>query len=85
MYVPAESAVIVELVPVPVVVVPPGDLVKVHVPEAGNPFNTTLPLAIAQVGGVMVPTVGVAGDEGCAVITILADACDTQPEELVTV
>ena len=41
---------IVVLVPEPVVVVPPGDLVRVHVPEAGNPFNTTLPLARAQVG-----------------------------------
>ena len=67
------------------VVVPPGDLVKVHVPEAGNPFNKTLPVANAQVGWVMVPTVGVAGDEGWAVITILAEAGETQPEELVTV
>ena len=85
MYVPAESAVIVELVPVPVVVVPPGDLVKVHVPEAGNPFNTTLPVAIAQVGCVIVPTVGAVGEEGWAVITTLAEAGDTQPEVLVTV
>ena len=71
--------------PVPVVVVPPGVLVKVHVPEAGKPFNTTLPLAIAQVGWVMVPTVGAVGDNGWAVITTLAEAGETQPEELVTV
>jgi hypothetical protein len=49
-YVPAASPEIVVLVPVPVVVVPPGDLVKVQVPEAGKPFNATLPVAIAQVG-----------------------------------
>ena len=54
-------------------------------PEAGIPLKTTLPVATAQVGWVMVPTVGVAGDEGCAVITTLAEADEIQPEELVTV
>jgi hypothetical protein len=58
---------------------------NVHVPVAGNPFNTTLPVASAQVGWVMVPTVGAVGDDGCAVITTLAEAGETQPEELVTV
>ena len=67
------------------VVVPPGVLVKVHVPEAGSPLKTTLPVAIAQVSWVMVPTVGAVGDEGCAVITTLAEAGDKQPEALVTV
>jgi hypothetical protein len=70
---------------VPLVVVPPGVLVNVHVPVAGKPFNTTLPVAIAQVGWVIVPTVGAVGDDGCAVITTLAVAGETQPEELVTV
>ena len=37
-------------VPLPIVVVPPGVLVKVHVPMAGKPLNTTLPLAEIQVG-----------------------------------
>ena len=54
----------VELVPEPVVVVPPGDFVKVHVPVAGNPFRTTLPVARAQVGWVIVPTVGAVGADG---------------------
>ena len=40
----------VELVPVPVVVVPPGVFVSVHVPVAGNPFKMTLPVAKAQLG-----------------------------------
>jgi hypothetical protein len=70
---------------VPVVVVPPGVLVNVHVPEAGKPFNTTLPVANAQVGWVIVTTVGAVGNDGWAVITTLAEAGETQPEELVTV
>ena len=49
-YVPSASPDIVMLVPVPVVVVPPGFLVKVQVPVAGKLLNTTLPVARAQVG-----------------------------------
>ena len=75
----------VELVPEPVVVVPPGDLVKVHVPVAGNPFKTTLPVANVQVGCVIVPTVGAVGVAGCALITTLAEAGEIHPEALVTV
>ena len=75
----------VELVPVPVDVIAPGVLVNVQLPEAGKPFNTTLPVDIAQVGWVIVPTVGAVGDDGCGVITTLAEAGETQPEELVTV
>jgi len=70
---------------VPVDVVPPGVLVNVQLPVAGRPFNTTLPVAMLQVGWVIVPTVGAVGDDGCAVITTLAEAGDTQPEELITV
>jgi len=46
-----------------VVVVPPGVLVSVHVPVAGNPDKTTLPVATLQVGWVMVPIVGAVGVE----------------------
>ena len=46
------------------VVAPPGDPVIVHVPVAGNPFNTTLPVAKAQLGWVIVPTVGAVGVAG---------------------
>ena len=84
-YVPAASNEMVELVPVPVVVVPPGLLVKVHVPVAGNPFKTTLPVARAQVGCAIVPTVGAVGIAGCALITTLDDAGEIHPEALVTV
>ena len=63
-YVPAASNDIVELVPEPVVFVPPGERVRVHVPLAGNPLKTTLPVAKAQVGWVIVPTVGAVGADG---------------------
>ncbi len=49
-YVPAASSDIIVIVPVPVVVVPPGFLVKVQVPEAGKPLNTKLPVTTVQVG-----------------------------------
>jgi hypothetical protein len=68
-----------------VVVVPPGVRINVQVPVAGKPFKTTLPVATAQVGWVIVPTVGAVGDDGWAVITTLAEAGEIQPEELVTV
>ena len=74
----------VELVPEPVVVVPPGVLVSVHVPVAGSPFRTTLPVARAQVGWVIVPRVGESGVTTCALMTTLADAGEIHPEALVT-
>ena len=52
----------VVLVPDPDVVTPPGLLFNVQVPVAGNPFTTTLPVANAQVGCVVVPIVGVPGN-----------------------
>jgi hypothetical protein len=51
----------VVLVPVPVVVVPPGVRVKVHVPDDGKPLNNILPVITLQVGCVMVPTTGAVG------------------------
>ena len=68
------------LLPLPVT--DPGLIVQL--PE-GRPFNTTLPVADAQVVCVMVPTVGADGVTGCAFITTLADADEMQPNELVTV
>ena len=67
------------------VVVAPGDLVSVHVPVAGNPDKTTLPVASAQVGWVIVPRVGASAVATSVLITTLADAGEIHPEALVTV
>ena len=56
----------------------------VQMPD-GKPFSTTLPVATAQVGWVIVPTVGAVGVVGCGFITTLADAGDVQADALVTV
>ena len=63
-------------------VIPPGLIVQF---PAGNPFNTTDPVATVQVGWVIVPTVGAVGVGGCALITTSADTGDTHPAALVTV
>ena len=60
----------------------PGLIVQV---PAGKPFRTILPVATAQVGWVIVPTVGGVGVVGCALITTLAEAGEVQPAALVTV
>jgi hypothetical protein len=59
--VPAARPEIVVLVPVPVVVIPPGVQVSVHIPVDGKPLKTTLPVGIKQVGLVIVPTTGAEG------------------------
>jgi hypothetical protein len=73
------------LVPVPVVVVPPGVFVNVQVPVAGKPFNTTLPVDITHVGCVMVPVIGAEGEPGAVLMTTLPDAAEIHPDALVTV
>ena len=72
-------------VPVPVVVVPPGFLVRVQVPEDGSPLSVTLPVATLQVGWVMGPRVGAVGVTGAALITTRLEASEVQPSALVTV
>ena len=67
------------LVPVPVVLIPPGYLCSVHVPDAGRPLSTTLPVATVQLGAVMVPTSGADGVAGWACIAALTDEADTHP------
>jgi hypothetical protein len=57
--VPAVKAEMVVLAPVPVI--PPGLIVQL---PAGNPLRTTLPVARAQVGWVMVPETGAVGVAG---------------------
>ena len=63
-------------------VIAPGLIVQF---PAGKPLNTTLPVAVEQVGCVMVPTVGATGFNGCTMITTLADAGEVHPAALVTV
>jgi len=64
LYVPDGMPEIVVLVPFPVVVEGPGYLLRVHVPVAGKPLSTTLPVDKVHVGGVMVPTTGGVGVAG---------------------
>lgn len=73
------------LTPVPVVVIPPGVRVIVHVPDNGSPLRATLPVDVVQLGGVMVPTTGAAGVSGCALMTIFADEAEIHPAALETV
>lgn len=73
------------LVPVPIVVVNPGVLFNVHVPDAGKPVKVTLPVDNEHEGGMIVPTIGGVGVAGWALIITVADTGDTQPEALVTI
>jgi hypothetical protein len=63
-YEPAGIPVTVLVVPEPVIVPGPGDLVSVHVPIDGNPLRTTLPVAVEHVGWVIGPTTGAEGVTG---------------------
>jgi hypothetical protein len=83
--VPVVRLLIVVLVPVPLVVVPPGVLVNVHVPTAGSPFRTTLPVDTVQEGCVVVPATGAVGVAGCASMVTVLEAAEVHPEALVTV
>jgi hypothetical protein len=79
LYVPGIRLKMVLVVPVPFIA--PGLIV--HVPVAGRPFNTTLPVvAEHEEGCVIVPTTGAVGGAGAGLITISADACDIHPGSL---
>ena len=57
----------------------------VQLPD-GNPLNTTLPVGVVHVGCVIVPTTGVTGAVGIALITTFEVAVEIQPvATLVTV
>ena len=83
-YVPAASPIIVLLVPVPVVIIPPGLLVNVQFPDEGKPFKTTLPVATSHVGCVIVPIVGAPCGSGCISVSRFADEADAHPAEFFT-
>jgi hypothetical protein len=80
LYVAGVKADRVVLAPVPVIA--PGLIVQL---PAGNPFNTTLPVAKVQVGCVIAPSVGAAGAPGAVFITTSPDAGEVHPAALVTV
>jgi hypothetical protein len=65
--------------------VPEGFPFTVHVPEAGSPLRTTEPVGLEQVGCVTVPSIGVVGAPGAALMVTEAVAGDVQVEALVTV
>ena len=82
-YVPAARPVNVVEVVDPVFVAPPV-AVTVQLPE-GRPLRATLPVAVAQVGCVIVPMIGASGVAGWVFIVALVEATEVQPTELVTV
>ena len=63
----------------------PGKRVSVHVPVAGRPPMTTLPVGRSHVGWVIAPGTGGVGIEGCVSKVTLCDGIEVQPPELVTV
>ena len=66
---------------VPDPVIAPGLIV--HVPVAGRPFSTTLPVVAEHDDGcVIVPTIGAVGAVGASFMTISADAFDIHPGSL---
>jgi hypothetical protein len=80
--VPGSRFAIVVVVPVPAIA--PG--LMVHVPVAGSPLRTTLPVGAAhEAGCVTVPIIGAVGATGAALMTTAADANDIHPASLVTV
>ena len=83
-YVPGERPEIVVLIPVPVIV-PPGYLVNVQGPVAGNPDKETVPVGISQVGWIIAPTIGADGVAGAVLIRIFVVGGDVHPAALVTV
>jgi len=82
-YVPGSNPVMVRDVPLAVISISSGYLVRVHVP-VGNPLMTTLPVATVYVGCVIVPTVGAVGVAGWALITTFSDNEETHPPSFST-
>lgn len=72
-------------VPVPVIVLPPGNRVNVHVPLDGKPDRFTLPTDTSHVGWVTVPTEGAAGVGGWGLITASSESPEVQPAAFLTV
>ena len=81
LYVPGMRFAMVVVVPDPAI--EPGLIT--HVPVAGRPFITTLPVvAIHEEGWVIVPIIGAVGATGGLLITTVADSTEIHPGSLVT-
>ena len=80
LYVPATSPDMVVLIPAPAIA--PGLIIQF---PAGKPLKTTLPVATAQDGCVIIPIVGTKGVAGCALMITSADAAEVHTSEFVTV
>ncbi|QYS89858.1 hypothetical protein [Flavobacterium davisii] len=52
----------IALVPEPVMLVPPGEAVTVHVPDAGKLLKLTLPVETLQLGCVIFDIIGAVGN-----------------------
>jgi hypothetical protein len=76
---------IVTVVPVPEVIIPPGERVRVHVPDEGKPLNNTPPVAVAHVGGVIVPAAGAAGFALTPILQVALAAEQGEPFGLLVV
>lgn len=79
LYVPAGSAGMLAVAPVPVVVTIPGYRVSVQVPLAGIPVRLIVPVETAHVGWTISPAAGGVGIAGCGLTTTAADGDDVQP------
>ena len=67
--------------PVPVLLTAPGLRVSVQVPVVGKPLRGTLPVAVVQLGWIIVPTVGAAD----GVVTVIVPVAVTVPQPPVSV
>lgn len=66
------------MVVAPVPEIEPGLIV--HVPVAGRPLNTTLPVgSVHEAGWVIVPTIGASGPAGASFITTSVEGRDIHP------
>ena len=73
------------VIPVPVVLTPPGERVIIQLPETGRPLRLTLPVGTVTVVRVIVPTTGAFGVTGGGGIIIFADGTDKHPSLVDTV
>lgn len=82
---PAASSDTVTVVPVPSVVMLPGDRVSIQVPLDGNPARLIIPVLTSHEGWVIVPMEGAPGTSGGLLNITSAEFPEVQPPAFVTV